>query len=332
MTRRVTRQDVALRAGVSGAAVSVVLNGARGNIRIAPKTRERIIAAARELDYVANTSAQDLRRQRSLTLGVVGPPPPRTTYQQVIGYQLSYFIRTMANRRGYEVFEVAEHEAETPHENPVRTLANRSVAGILVVSNRHHVAELRTLLAGGMPMVQLLRPQLGRRCPSVVVDPRSGIAEAVAHLAGLGHRRIAYVGSGSAHVTDRGRFEAFQRAMGESGIALPERFVRLQDYGLDFGAAALRALLAYRRAPTAVFCGADVLALGVLRAAYAARVRIPEELSVISYDDVLASGLYPALTAVSQPLQAVAERSVEALVERIEGGRSRTALVLPTHL
>ena len=91
---------------------------ARGNIRIADKTRDRIIAAARELNYVANSSAQELRRQRSLTLGVVGPPPPRTTYQQVIGYQLSYFIRTMANRRGYEVFEVAEHEAERPDAEP----------------------------------------------------------------------------------------------------------------------------------------------------------------------------------------------------------------------
>ena len=74
-------------------------------------------------------------------------------------------------------------------------------------------------------MVQLLRPQLGRRCPSVVIDPSAGIAQAVAHLAELGHRRIAYVGSASEHVTDRGRLDAFVAAMSAQGLSLPDRFI-----------------------------------------------------------------------------------------------------------
>jgi LacI family transcriptional regulator len=151
------------------------------------------------------------------------------------------------------------------------------------------------------------------------VDTRPGITAAVDHLAALGHRRIAFLGRGGNHSVDLARLTAFLTALARHGLAATAATVRLSPiYELDHGERLTHELLAVRPRPTAIFAGSDSLALGALRALYAARVHVPDELSLISYDDTFAAQLYPPLTSVAQPFAALAERAVALLIEQID--------------
>lgn len=332
--RSITRQDVARLAGVSGAAVSAVLNGTRGNIQVSAQTRERILAAARQLNYRANPAAQALRRQGANTLGVVVQPPTRASYYQSIHLELAHHVRIAAARHGYEVAEIAEYGNEPDDQSPVRLLSNTPLAGLLVVGEGHSTRELRSLSESGLPIVQMLRPEPGFDAAAVTVDPRPGIAAAVDHLIELGHQRIAYVGSRSSHVVDRGRLKAFQQSMANRGLRVSDRFVHLCEYEVGDGVAALDEVLSLKPSPTALVVGADVIALGILRRAYARQLRIPDQLSLISYDDVLADIVAPAMTSVAQPLEAVAVKAIDVLLAAIRGeDDSRSSVTsIPTML
>jgi len=267
-------------------------------------------------------------------LGVIVEPPKRASYYQSIQLELAHYLRTAAARHGYEVAEIAEYGNEPVDRSPVRLLSNTPLAGLLVVGAGHSTRELRALSEGGLPVVQLLRPQPGFHAAAVTVDPRPGISAAVDHLIGFGHERIAYVGSRSDHVVDRGRLEAFREAMASRDLALPDAYVHLCEYEVSDGIAALDQILGLTPAPTGLVVGADVIALGILRRAYARELRIPDRLSLVSYDDVLADIVAPALTSVAQPLEAVAIRAVEVLLAGVRGEGEFTATVssLPTVL
>lgn len=335
--RGVTSNDVARRAGVSRATVSVVLNGTASNIRVSEETRQRVLAAADEFGYSPHPLAQALRRQRSGVIGFIPRSSRVTPYEHPVPYLLSVHIAHAAMRRGYHVVEAsAETTASRASDELARFLLDRRVDGV-VFDGPETAREVQHFVDRGLPVVQVIRPQPGVSTPTVTVDASPGIAAALDHLVGEGHRRIAFLGHGGSHPIDRTRLDCFLAALARHRLAAPGGWLQLvADYSIEDGYAAARALLALPDRPTALFAAGDNLAVGVLQALYEARLRVPDALSLISYDDLFAAHLPPPLTSVAQPLEEVAERAIALIAEQLDraaeadGGPPR--ITLPTHL
>lgn len=189
----------------------------------------------------------------------------------------------------------------------------------------------------GLPLVQLMRPQRAVASATLTVDAAPGIAAAIEHLVALGHRRIGFLGHGGEHPVDRSRREAFIAALARHGLRAQSAWIRLMtDYSSAESHAATLALLASPERPTAIFAAGDNLALGVLKAVYDLRLRVPNDLSLVSYDDILAPHLPPPLTSVRQPLQDLAEQAITLIAGQLEQAGAPAApapqLVLPTQL
>lgn len=331
-----TSRDVALRAGVSRGTVSSVLNGARGNIRVSDPTRQRVLSAATELGYAPHAAAQALRRQRSRIIGFVPNLHRGVPFEDPVSCLLSTHLAEAALRRGYHLVEAsAESAASRGSDELARFLLGWRVDGV-VFDRPKTEGEVRRFVEHGLPVVQLMRPQFGVPTPTVTVDAVPGIRAAVAHLTGLGHRAIAFVGSGAQHPVDQARRDGFVAALAHHGLAVPDGYLQLGGRRTADGHAATRALLALPARPTAILAAGDPLALGALRLLHEARVRVPDELSLVSYDDAFAAGLYPPLTSIAQPFAEIAERATALVVGGADDPHAPPAdaghVVLPTRL
>jgi LacI family transcriptional regulator len=312
---RATIADVASRAGVSKAAVSVVLNEARGTVRVSADTRARILAAAEELGYSPDLAAKALRRRRSGLIGLIHRGDRDSFPEAGVSYRLGDHIARAAAERGYHTLH-----ATPTGGGPAELLLARRVEGVIVENPTR--AEAEGLLELGLPIVQVLRPCPGVPASTVTVDPGPGFREALGHLAALGHRTIGLVGN-DRHPTDAARVEAHRAALAALGLAAPEGAIQLRpDNRLESGYDGAGTLLALPEPPTAILAAAESTALGVLRCLYEEGLRIPSDVSVIGYDDVAAAGLYPPLTSIAQPLEALAGSAVEMVAQRAEESSS----------
>jgi LacI family transcriptional regulator len=338
VTRRApTANDVARRVGVSRSTVSVVLSGHESTIRVSDATRRRILAAAAELGYSPHPIAQALRQRRSNIIGFVGRSTPHGPFDETVPYILNIEIARAAAERGYYIVEAGYDAAQLESGVALaRALRAHHVDGVIFDSpaTLDAVTELHD---GGLPIVQLMRPQIDVNTPTVTVEAARGVVGAVDHLVALGHRRIAFIGSATPHPVLTSRLHIYREAIARHGIELPDGYVQLEpDSTISVGLNLTETLLRLGSPPTAIIAAGDNLALGVMRAFYHAGVRVPDDISVVSYDDTLAGYLYPPLTSVTQPLRAVAERALDLLVSEIDPtappDHNERHIVLPTSL
>lgn len=237
---------------------------------------------------------------------------------------------------GYQVIEV-DNEASFSKgsEDTLRLLLNRRVDGVVFGWPKHSL-DIERIVENALPVVQVMKPQHADGSSTITVDASHGINAAVDHLVGLGHQRIAFLGSSDPHPVERARLDCFRDALERRNVPVRDEYVMLgTDYSLKEGHNFTRTLLTLPRRPTALFV-IDSFALGTLRALHEARVRVPDEMSVVAYDDLLAAHLYPPLTSIVQPIHEVAERAVSLIDEQViglnDGVQEPTHLVLPTHL
>lgn len=335
--RPVTSGDVARRAGVSQATVSVVLNGARSNIRVSDATRERVVAAAAAMGYTPHLAARALRRQRSGVIGFVPRFFRQTPYERPIPYLLSVHIARAAMLRGYHVIEVnAESDRARGGDALMQFLLGQRVDGV-IFDAPESAEEVQRFIDRGVPVVQLLRTQHLPEACTITVDASRGINTAVDHLVALGHRRVAFIGTSRADPVDRARLDTFLAALDHRGLTIPPAYLQLDTTrAVEAGYRATVNLLALSERPTALLVMGDSLALGALRALYEQQVRVPDGMSIISYDDAFAAFLYPPLTSVAQPVREVGEQAIALLAARLDrADEVRDAaehLVMPTEL
>ena len=321
---RVTIADVARAAGVSVPTVSKVLNR---RADVAPETRARV---ERALD--------DHRYRRRGSGPRPAPPVPGAGAVELVLTHLdgAYALEVVAGaeegaaRAGTPLVVTSAHD---PHRRPrewVGPLAERSPAGVVVVLNHLSVETVDDLEGLGCPVV-LLDPVGGTdpRIPTVGATNFAGGVAATEHLLALGHERVAVITGLPGLVCSRERLEGYRAAMARVGLAVDEALVHHGDFQAGGGHRAAAALLALDEPPTAVFAGSDMQASGVYRAAHERGLRVPQDLSVVGFDDVsLAQHLSPALTTVRQPLADMAGEAVRMVTEIAEHGPSRT----PPHL
>lgn len=319
-------------AGVSRAAVSVVLNGAKTNTRVSEQTKQRILAAAAELGYSPNPVAQSLRRRRSGNIAYVYRSLSDSLLERSVPYQLGRLIMSTAVGRGYQVIEVNSAErTSTEDDETLRLLLSRRVNGVILGWPKTGL-EVQRIVDQGIPVVQVMKPQPADGSSTITVDSSPGFKAAVDHLVSFGHERIAYLGNSDPHPVERARLRCFEEALATHSIRLRENLVKLGDVSLEESRQLTHDLLAASEPPSALIM-VDSSVLGGLRALYDLRLHVPDDVAVISTDDLLASHLYPPLTSVVQPLEQVAERAVSLIGEReanSDGAESPSHIVFPT--
>jgi DNA-binding LacI/PurR family transcriptional regulator len=300
--------DVAKLAGVSGQTVSRVVNG---NDRVTAETRLKVETAMKQLGYRANIAARALATGRFGTIGVV-----MFNLSAIGNVRILEAVVSGAQARGYSV-SVAVVDAPTEQDvrAAVRGLTDRAVDGVIVIEAR--VLDTPHLqLLEEVPLV-IADSRAAHRHPTFGMDEAAGTRAVVDHLLGLGHATVHHIAGPAGSNPAQRRKAAWQRQLKRSGRAIPPPAVG--DWSPRSGYDAARRLLA-GDGVTAVFAANDQMAAGVLRAAAELGRRVPEELSVVGFDDLdFAPFLSPPLTTVRQDLAAVGRRCLEHLVARIEG-------------
>jgi LacI family transcriptional regulator, galactose operon repressor len=315
---RVTIREVADEAGVSIATVSRVLNGRDD---VAPETRELVAQIIRDRGYIANRSARGLSVGRTGLVGLLVP----LVYPVYFSAILSGASEALHENDQRVVLSPTGHE-HAREVGLMDRLMHGLTDGALVVLPGESSQELERLLDAGYRFVVVdPRLKLDDRIPSVSAAHASGADQAMRHLLGLGHRRIAAITGPRGWVATEDRRRGYHAALAGAGI-LPDPGLEIEaDFEIPGGREAAAALLDLAEPPTAIFAFNDNLAIGAIQAARARGMNVPDDLSVVGFDDVeLATIVSPALTTVRQPLAEMGRTAVSLLTRLLENQRIET--------
>ena len=312
MRGRPTMRQISEVAGVSQSTVSRILSGADFRVPIAANTRERVLKVVAELGYTPNPLARALRGARSALLGLIVRDVSDPFFALVIEA-----VTNEARRHGYGV--VLGHARSRASEAVAlqETLATWHCDALILLGDlRDQPVLMNQLLDSQLPVVGLCQGSRAPRMHVVNVDNAAGTHMALELLHNLGHRRIAFVRGGWIFGDARERQEAFRAFMRERNLPLPRRYVQASENDLAGGFNAALALLSLPQPPTAIYAASDKLALGVLKAASVRGMRVPEQLSVVGFDDIpMAAYAVPSLTTVRQPSEQLARLAVDDVLE-----------------
>lgn len=319
----VSIQQVAAKAGVSKAAVSMAL---RDHPNIPEATRREIKRIAAELGYRPSLVAQTLTSQKTHTLGVVVPVVMGdNTYAPIL-----WAVERVARQRGYSVIACNTDTDLDVENDAFDVLYGRRVEGVIFVPGPEpnpDVSPIQQLEKRGIPVVVASeKPMFEKHFTTVFFDNDIVSKEMTEHLIRLGHRRIAFLHVGLEVV--KARWEGYCQALHAHGIAYDESLVvKVGSFDETEGGgsqiAGLKKLLSRADRPTALFAYADVLAVKLLRAVGQMGWRVPEDIAVVGFDDLRVSKhLLPALTTIHQPAEEIGQRAAELLFDRIEGRRT----------
>jgi len=306
----VTLKAVAAHLGLSAGTVSAVLNDAPSARHIPKTTRERIVAAARKLDYRPNFFARSLRKQRTFTIGVIAHEIGDGYSSAVIAgiedsaRQRNYFFLTGVHRHDPELFE-----------KYARLLLQRGAEGIITVDfNLEHSLPV--------PAVAVAGHVYNEGVTNIVLDHRHAAELALKHLTELGHKKIAILKGNPNSADSKPRWDGVESIAHEMGLQLdPELVIQIDtmdstpSLGYPFG----KRLVERKHPFTALFAYNDISAIGAIRAFQESGLRVPQDVSVVGFDDIPAAAFhYPSLTTIRQPLHKMGEIAVGVLLEQIE--------------
>ncbi len=317
----ITSHDVARLAGVSQPTVSRAL---RGDPRVSVTTREKVARAASTLGYVRSEAGRGLVTRASFRVGVVVADLANPFYPHLIGP-----LHDELGALGYRTMVFTERPDE-----PIAAeqLLDGAIDGVVLATSTVGSPLPVELARRGLPFVFLNRDS-GAPGDASVVDNALGGALVAARMVELGHRRIAGVFGPSNTSTGRDRELGFRRVLAEAGLDPPPALTRRGPFSFEVGESAMTELLRADVRPTAVFCGNDVVAFGALDAARRAGVSVPEEMSVVGFDDIpMASWEAFRLTTVGHDLRGMAASAARLLVDRIAGGGPPSRVVLRPRL
>lgn len=326
--------DVAARAGVAPNTASTILNN-RPDSWASQETRERVLQAAKELNYRPSKAALAVRLGRYKTIGLVVPDLHNPFYPVLADY-----LDQAVAAQGYDL--ILEHTRNdlASEQHCFQSILERQVDGAaLIVSDPNlHRTFLAGLAGSGPPVVALAaKPDVALPVDSVVSDFSEGFAQAIEHLIGLGHKRFAFLAALAKGQDDGKRPELYRSLLGARGIPSENiSFVRCEHH-IASARDAFRDLLrqAKTRRPTALIALNDLSAIGAMRAAADEKLVVPRDLSVIGVDNIpLGEYLPVALTTIAQPIKDMVARTASLLIQRIEGKSVARAsqTIFPTEL
>lgn len=308
----VTLQEVADAAGVSRSTASRALSG---STLISADTRRLVEACAARLGYRVNRMARALRSNNSHLIGLVLNNLINASFHTIAGV-----VQRRAHRAGYQVI-LAITDADPRRENDLlETLGDHRVDGIILIGTGKNASRTNQLLRDGTAIVNVIRAPTEGAAPAVLAADQDGARDAVRYLLDLGHRRIAYVGGPAGTNSGDERYAGYLGALHERRVALDESLVARGPFHPDFGAEAIDAILDRCRDTSAVFVANHEAAFGVLPVLVRRHIRIPEDISLICYEDMPWLAFWqPAITVVDNSAQEMANLAMDLLLQQMTG-------------
>lgn len=320
-----TIHDVAQDAGVSPTTVSRYLNH---RIDLPPSTSARIDAAIAKLDYRPNLLAKRLSTGKSQAIGLVTPE-----IREPFFAELASAVEDEADRHGYTIFMSSTRSDRQREIASLERLHDRHVDGLIMMTNTPDDGTLAKLIGQRRSVVLIDEDIPGVNVPRVFVENEAGAYAATKHLIEAGHRSIAYVGGPIGLLSVEERRAGFLRAMAEAGLTSPPEHIRTGSFAPDFAKAAVEHFLATPKPPTAVFASSDYLAIGAIRGLKGAGISVPEQMSLVGFDDMPLIELFdPPMTAIRQPIEALGRQGFQALFALLNGQQPEMLTRLPVKL
>lgn len=309
----VTLKAVALHLGLTPGTVSAVLNDSPSARSIPPETKNRIRAAAKELNYRPNFFARTLRNKRTYTIGVIAEEIG-DSYSSPIISGIEQFLR----QRDYFFLTVVHRHDPSLLSRYSQLLSERGVEGVITVDTTVQDAPM-------LPTVAIAGHRKLKGVTNIVLDHEHAAVLALNHLKDLGHERIAFMKGNPISSDAKDRWDAICRVAGQLGVKVdPELTVQLDadDPTPMLGYPFAKQLLARQTGFTALFAYNDISAIGAIRAFREQGLRVPQDISVLGFDDIPGAAFHsPGLTTVRQPLNRMGEVAAQTLLDRIEATR-----------
>jgi DNA-binding LacI/PurR family transcriptional regulator len=307
-------KDIARAANVSHSTVSRAL---RNSPLVNPETADRIRRIAAERNFRLSAVGRSLATGRTYSIGVIVPTIADPYVAGVVSG-----VEEVLNARGYSVVLASSMSDPDREMKAVQTFEERRVDGLLLTGSRAGASYSALLAELKMPIVVINSQQPGDAAYSVLVDHTGASRAAVRFLIQLGHRRIAYVADRTGDQINAARQDGYRQILEESGIPVRPELVVNASSGPEGGMLAADQLLELADPPTAIFCYDDMTAVGVLASCRRHGLRVPEDLSVVGFDDVLmASYTHPPLTTVRQPMRLIGRLAAETLLNLLSGSK-----------
>lgn len=330
--KRVSIKDVAKEAGVSASTVSYVLNSTPTET-ISPETKKRVMEAVSKLGYVPNLNARSLSSRRSNLIGVLIPqtePGKELMFSNPFYGELLSSIEYTARQHGYHLLLSGTKE----DQDYLSIAQNRGVDGVIIVGT-YPGENLNALKILGVPIVLVDSYVKDDFFHTIGIEDKEGARMATRYLIEKGHRSIAFV-SGS--IRENGvnikRYQGYCDAMREAGLAVNEQAVYSGTVDYEYGMDAAREFLARGRKQTAAFVTADVITMGLIKGLQQNHIRIPEDVSIVSFDDVyFARMAHPALTTIHQDIGEKGRQAVQLVLDAAKSNEHHhTECILPLSL
>jgi DNA-binding LacI/PurR family transcriptional regulator len=312
-----TMHDVARLAGVAQSTVSRVLNSSDSFVPISDETRQRIMNAVQELEYQPNMIARSLRTQRTQMIAVMIGDISNAFYHPI--------VRSVQDIAGARDYEVLISNSDHLYENEARFLRSvlrRPVDGIIMAPHRLTNKDLDNFVRRSqIPVVAI-----GAQVKPLLVDVIGGTSEPATYEAVTwlikvaGHRRIGFIGVADNMPPGPARLKGYKRAMADASLSVKSEWVQKAEFTIEGGQRAMQAFLQQKTLPDAIFASNSLMAIGAIKAAQAQGYHIPDDISVMGFDDIPESSLIqPQLTVVARDVSSIGRQAVELLFERIDG-------------
>lgn len=304
--------DVARLAGVSTATVSRVINSPDS---VRDQTREKVRLAMTKCNYKYNALARGFVTKRSNTIGLIIP-----TINNPVFADSTLGVQEYADKKNIKVVLGNSYYKYSQEENLINVLREGQVDGLIITTTNLKGEILKSLIDDNFPFVLLFSTIKSGPISAVGIDNYRGGYVATEHLVSLGHKCIGMV-AGKFTMTDRSfhRWHGYKKCLKNHGIPYDKELLVQTDYSLSGGRNSIKKLLRLPHPPTAVFCSNDYIALGAIKGAREMGLNLPEDLSIVGFDDVqTASYMVPALTTIRQPAYAMGQRAAELLLHIIE--------------
>lgn len=303
-------KDIALLAGVSTTTVSHVINNTRF---VSEEKRTRVLDVMRRLDYHPNRMASGLRTKKSYAIGVVLPDITNPYFAEI-----ARGVEDACFEHNYSAIICNSDDSSRIESHYLSMLAEKQMDGIVLVNVGDRGQRPPERVMHDMPLVMLDREIPGLVSDSVQVDNKLGGRMAAEYLFGLGHRRVVCIGGTPEVYPSWDRVDGFIEFMREAGHPVPPRSILKGDFQAESGFALTHKAMAAKSRPTAIFAANDLMAYGAIRALTEMGMRIPEDISVVGFDDISLSSLFnPPLTTIRQPRLEMGETAVNLLLEKM---------------
>lgn len=325
-----TIKDIARVAGVSVTTVSRALNGYSD---VNEKTRQKIAAVARELNYSPNTLARGLVMQKSKTIGLLVSGISRESVKDNFTFEVLCGVNERASTLGYDLILFNTNTMMQREKTYTQLCRERRVDGAIIQGIKKEDPYLKEVVESDIPCVLVDIPVHSNSVGYVTTDNALGAKKAVEHLASLGHKHIGMINGHEDAFVSQERLNGYREALKECGLSFRSEWVVSGNFEEKKAEKAVRELINRHKELTAIFCASDLMALGALKACKELGLHVPKEMSIVGYDNiVLASYSSPNLTTVGQEVYQIGYEAADLLIEMLEGKETNMKRYLDTKL